>query len=161
MKFNILTEVIYTTADGERIYTYIKRINEGEQKYVLDYNLDEVDESQVELNTMSNFNISLSSLSTQKAKNYSRNRLIDRVVLVLNRNIDDEDVLAVRYMENIIIELPSADKFIDNGEAKVISKFNKLIQFVNSKITDKQFNESISVELSLPMKKYALDSIMI
>jgi hypothetical protein len=161
MKYNELTEVIYTNVDGEEIPTYIKTIDEAEQKYILDYDLEKVGENQVELNTWSNFYISLSNLSTKKNKEYSRDYLIDRIVNVLNRNIEDEDITTIRYMEMINIRIRSAEHFIKQGETKTIAKLNKLIQLINSRITTKHFNESISIELLLPIARYALKPILI
>lgn len=161
MKYNILTEVIYKDIDGNEIPTYIKDIDETNQKYILDYDLEKVGENQIELNTLSNFYVSLSMLSTQKIKEYSRNYLIDRVVMVLNRNIKDEEVTAIRYMESIGIRVRSAELFIKQGEDKSIERLNELIKFINGRITLKHFNEAISIELLLPMASYKLDPILI
>jgi len=161
MKYNILTEVIYKDIDGNEIPTYIKDIDEVNQKYILDYDLEKVSEDQIELNTLSNFYVSLSMLSNQKIKDYSRNYLIDRVVTILNRNIDDEEVTAIRYMESIGIKVSSAKLFTDQGEDKSIEKLNKLIKFINDRITLKHFNEAVAIDLLLPMARYKLDPILI
>ena len=148
MKYKELEEVIYSGEDGEQVWTYIKRVNEKSNTYILQYNYLEVSEEKLVKNTEIPFK-DQRELYNQLMVEYYLDFNIDMTAATLRKEIEDREIDVSRDGNSIIVTYSASIALQLDYKAEIEDEIVKLVESLNFKLL-KNTSTLIDVILKFP-----------
>jgi hypothetical protein len=154
--------VVYKTKSGGQVCTWVRRVVEDGQYYLLDF--DNVIAIDSELSDQSRANFSVPDSSGDKLIDaYHKETMIDRILEALRFGNSNGKVTYSKYAGVLRFETVITNPYLlERTEllANEVKKYNHMISKVQENLP-RRWNAEIPVELHFPLRQISLNTLLI